>query len=233
MLDLALAFAAGLLTVAAPCILPMLPLILGASVGRSAPLRPLFIVLGFVTAFAGVALAFSLFAEAIGISAGALRTLGVFLIAAFGLLMIFPRLLEVATAPVAGLVNRAADAGQKTGPGHLGGFVLGMTLGAVWTPCAGPVLGSILTLVATAADPARSALLLIAYAAGAGIPMLLIAYGGQYVSGHVRGLARYSRRLQEGFGVLIVLTAVAIHFHYDLAVAAWLAGFYPQGRPGL
>ncbi len=233
MLDLTIAFAAGLLTAGAPCILPMLPLILGTSIGQASPLRPVFIVLGFVTAFAGVALAFAVFADAVGLSQGALRTTSVGLLATFGLLMIWPRALEAATAPLGGLVNQATQIGGAAGASNLGGFVLGMTLGAVWTPCAGPVLGSILTLIATSQDPVQAGSMLFAYALGAGMPMLLIAYGGQQLSLRVRGLARYSRRLQQGFGGLIVITAAAIYLQYDIIAAAWLSSFYPQGRAGL
>jgi cytochrome c biogenesis protein CcdA len=232
-LEFALAFAAGVLTVAAPCILPMLPLILGASVGRSDPWRPVFIVLGFVLAFTVAAAGLTLFAGALGLSPGALRTTAAVLLALFGLLMIWPKALAILTAPLAGLVGRAGAIGHRAGAGPLGGLVLGMTLGLVWTPCAGPVLGSILTLAATARDPAKAAILLAAYALGAGLPMLLIAYGGQYVTTRVRGLARWSRRLQQAFGVLIILTALAIQLQYDVVVSAWLGGLYPSARTGL
>src|SRR3989344_2420607 len=70
------------------------------------------------------------------------------------------------------LASRASQASDKI-PGNLGAFVLGATLGLIWTPCAGPVLGSILTLIATSTDLARAGILLSAYALGAGIPMLL------------------------------------------------------------
>src|SRR5258708_20042244 len=75
-----------------------------------------------------------------------------------------------------GFASRSAG---KGGPrqGNIGGFVLGTTLGLVWTPCAGPVLGSILTIVATSKDTAWASTQLIVYAIGAAIPMLPIAFG--------------------------------------------------------
>ncbi len=102
-----------------------------------------------------------------------------------------------------------------------------MSLGAVWTPCAGPVLASILSLVAKAQDPSWSASLLILYALGAGVPMLAIAYGGQFMRGRVRQLAPYAGRLQQVFGLLVVLTAAAIYFQYDVQAYAWLADASP------
>jgi len=77
-----------------------------------------------------------------------------------------------------------------------------MTLGAVWTSCAGPVLGSILTVVATSNQLGWSAMLL-AYAIGSGVPMLGIAYSGRYVITRVRSFARHAHRLQQGFGIVV------------------------------
>ena len=117
--------------------------------------------------------------------------------------------------------------------GALGGLLLGTTLGLVWTPCAGPVLGSILTLVATSKNIAWASTLLIAYAIGAAIPMLAIAYGGQAATTRVRSLARISPRLQQGFGVVVIAFALAAYFQYDTLIVAWLTGFYPTGQIGL
>ena len=117
--------------------------------------------------------------------------------------------------------------------GNIGGFVLGTTLGLVWTPCAGPVLGSILTVVATSRDTAWAGTLLVVYAIGAAVPMFLIAYGGQAATSRVRGLARFAPKLQQGFGVVVIGFALASYFQYDTLIVAWLTGFYPNGQIGL
>jgi len=103
----------------------------------------------------------------------------------------------------------------------------------VWTPCAGPVLGSILTLIATAPDLSWGAVLLAAYAVGAALPMLAIGYGGRAISERVRSIAPISHRLQQGFGVLVIAFAAATLFDYDTAITAWLSHFYPNGNIGL
>ena len=77
------------------------------------------------------------------------------------------------------------------------------------------------------------ALLLIAYAVGAAVPMLAIAYGGQFVSTRVRSVARVSHRLQQGFGVLVIMFAMAMQFQYDTLLTVWLSNFYPNGQFGL
>ena len=102
-----------------------------------------------------------------------------------------------------------------------------MSLGAVWTPCAGPVLAAILALVVKAQAPAWSAALLAAYALGAGMPMLAIIYGGQAATTRVRLLSRHAHRLQQVFGALVVATAAAIYLQYDVLAYAWASAYFP------
>ena len=71
------------------------------------------------------------------------------------------------------------------------------------------------------------------YATGAAIPMLAIAYGGQYATAHVRGIAPYAQRLQQCFGVLVIGFAVATYFQYDTLITVWLSDFYENGKIGL
>ncbi len=233
MLDIFLALIAGVLTIAAPCVLPMLPILFGASVGRTSRTRPLFIALGFIVSFAILALIFGVFSDLLGLSADTLRDAAVVLLLVFGLLMVWPRPLEWLSMQLNPIVDRFGGAASRAGSGNLGGFVLGMTLGVVWTPCAGPVLGSILTLIATSQRLPHAALLLVVYAIGAGIPMLGIAYGGQYATTRVRRFARYTHRLQQGFGIVVILIAVAIYYQYDTLITVWLSQFYPSGQVGL
>lgn len=158
-----------------------------------------------------------------------LRTSAAIILLGFGLLMIFPAPFEWLTSRLGGLSNSSAT----TDLSNLGGFVLGTTLGLVWTPCAGPVLGSILTVVATSKDTAWASVLLIAYTIGAAIPMLAIAYGGQTVSTRVRSISRIAPRLQQAFGIVVIGFAIASYFQYDTLIVAWLTGFYPSGQLGL
>jgi cytochrome c-type biogenesis protein len=233
MLAAALALLAGILTVAAPCTLPVLPVILGASVGQTSRARPLFIGLGFVTAFSVTALIFSAITQIIGIDQNTLRTSAIALLLVFGFLMLWPLPFEKFSAYAAGLIKRQDQTVVRTYSGNAGGLVLGTTLGLVWTPCAGPVLGSILTLIATSTNVAWEAVLLVVYAIGAAVPMLAIAYGGQFITGRVRGIARISHRLQQGFGALVIAFAIAMYFQYDTILTVWLSNLYLKGQVGL
>jgi cytochrome c-type biogenesis protein len=229
MLDLVLALLAGVVTVAAPCTLPVLPILLGASVGQSGKVRPAMIALGFVMSFSMVALLLSAITRAFDFDPNVLRTGAAVLLLGFGLLMIWPAPFEWLSGRIGGFGGHSAASRQ----GVIGGFVLGTTLGLIWTPCAGPVLGSILTVIATSKDTVWASLLLIVYAIGAALPMLAIAYGGQAVTTRVRSVARVAPRLQQGFGVVVIAFALLSYFQYDTLIVAWLTGFYPNGPIGL
>ena len=229
MLNLVLALLAGVITIAAPCTLPMLPILLGASVGQTSKARPVMIAAGFVLSFSVVALALSAITRVFDFDPNVLRSAAAILLAGFGLLMLWPAPFERLMSRFGSFTGVSVAANQ----GVLGGFVLGTTLGLVWTPCAGPVLGSILTVIATSKDTAWASMLLVTYAIGAAIPMLAIAYGGQAVTTRVRGFARIAPRLQRGFGVVVIGFAALSYFQYDTLIVAWLTHFYPNGQIGL
>jgi cytochrome c biogenesis protein CcdA len=228
MTDLLLALFAGMLTIAAPCTLPVLPILLGASIGRRAGARPVFIAAGFVVSFGFVALALNALATALHFDPDVLRTAGLVLLVIFGALMIWPAAFERLAAG-AGVAPQPFAAA----PTNLGGFVLGTTLGLIWTPCAGPVLGTILTAVATSPDHTHGALLLLTYTIGAALPMLAVAYGGQAISTRLRRVAPYTARLQQAFGVIVIAFALSAFLQYDAVALGWLGQFFPEGRLGL
>ncbi len=221
MLELATALLAGAVTVASPCILPMLPILLGASWGRRDPRRPLLIVLGFVASFATTALVFGVFTRVLGVSQGTVRGIAIGALLLFGVLSLLPRVFERLAGVLAPISDRAARLGQSGGDGPFGGLALGATLGALWAPCAGPVLASILVMIASAPDASRAAPLLLAYAVGTGLPMLAIAYGGQTVSSRIRRLARHGGVIRQAFGLLVIATALAMLWEVDVAAFDW------------
>jgi cytochrome c-type biogenesis protein len=222
-----LALLAGLFTIASPCVLPVMPMLLGSSVERPDRTRPLFIIGGFVVTFAALALTLGAVSAVAHVAQHTVRDAATALLALFGLLRLWPAPFDWLVARMPMPAFGTAGSGQA-GSGNAGGFVLGMSLGAVWTPCAGPVLASILVLVVKAQNLEWSALLLGLYALGAAVPMLAILYGGQYAIRQSRSIARVAPRLQQVFGLFIVLSAAAIYFQYDTLAFAALSTHFPS-----
>jgi cytochrome c biogenesis protein CcdA len=227
LIEAPLALLAGVLTIASPCVLPILPIVLGSTLERVNRARPLFIVTGFVLTFAALGMLLASASQHVVLAQESLRLAGIAILMLTGLLMLWRRPYEWLMAHVGGALHRIGPNAGSDNTGNLGGFLLGMSLGAVWTPCAGPVLASILVLVAQAQNIGWSATLLVLYAIGAGVPMLVIAYGGQFVAQRVRIIARHTHRLQQVFGVLILLTGLAIYLQIDVLLYARLAEVFP------
>jgi cytochrome c biogenesis protein CcdA len=227
MLQFLLAMLAGVVTIGGPCILPLLPIVLGTSTVGRHPLRPVAIVFGFTLTFTGFAVLFSIFGGALGLSPSAWRLLAATIIGLFGLLMIFPKLQAKLLSGLEPMVAKIAPKADPSKNDLWSGLVLGLSLGLVWTPCAGPVLGSILTLIAANQNLAQASALLFAFAIGAGLPMLLIAYGGQAAVTRVKSLSKYTTLIQQIFGVLVILVAIGLATQTDIYIQVYLLERYP------
>lgn len=237
MLQFLFALLAGAVTIAGPCILPLLPIILGTSTVRRHPARPFFIVMGFVASFTVFVIVFATIGRAFHINADLFRQVAAVIVILFGVVMLFPSLQARLFAGLERLIHRVtprvAPTADPTQSGLWSGFLLGASLGLVWSPCAGPVLGSILTLVATSQQLAQTAALLFAYALGAGIPMLAIAYGGQAATTRVHAIARHAAVIQRVFAILIILVGLALFTGAERDVQAWLVTNAPWLFPNL
>ncbi len=221
-------FLAGIFTVLSPCILPVLPAILSAGTTEG-KLRPLGIILGLITSFSFFTLTLTALIEEFGISANILRNLAIFLVFAFGIVMLFPRLSSI----FAKFTYFFASAGQKIQGsrkknGLWSGVILGVALGLLWTPCAGPILAAITTLVATRGISLDAFFLTLSYSIGTGIPLFFIAYGSQKILHSSRFLSKHAEGIRQSFGVLMILLAVALAFHWEMLLEQKLVHYVPQ-----
>jgi cytochrome c biogenesis protein CcdA/thiol-disulfide isomerase/thioredoxin len=201
----------------------MLPTLLGVAAGQRDRWRPLSIVAGFVLAFTAVGALFGVSTHVLGVSQDAVRRAAALTLMLAGGVMIWSGLSERVMARLGSVAGFAHRLCMRDNGGIAGGLLLGATLGALWTPCAGPVLASILALVAQAGDLTAATPLLAAYSLGAGVPMLAIAYGGQALTTRLKPLARHGIRIRQAFGVLVVTTAAAMFMQVDTQAIAWLA----------
>lgn len=223
------AFLAGFVTVLSPCILPVLPALLAAGAGKGR-LRPIGIVLGLILSFTFFTLMLTALVKLTGVSADLLRYVAIALIAGFGVLMIFPSLGErfaKSTAGIASLGQGVEMQSRALGSGLYSGMMLGSALGLVWTPCAGPILAAITTLVATSSATFDALLITLAYGLGAALPMFAIIYGGKRMIDSSHKLSRHTEAIRRGFGILMIAAAMAIAMHYDVVLQQAAVEYLP------
>ena len=193
--SLALTFGAGLASVASPCVLPVLPIILSGTAEEHRS-RPALIVAGIATSFVLMGVVTSLFGSAIGPALPVVeKGFGVMVIA-FGVLL----LANVNLFKNITWVNRI----QAGGRGRWSGLLLGLSMGIVWIPCVGPMLSSVLALVASKGSMASGVALLLVYSLGFAVPMLAVGCGSQALRQRVRLVSSHPVAVRWASGLLLV-----------------------------
>lgn len=222
------AFISGLVTILAPCIWPLLPIIMSSSIAGTGHRRPLGITLGIMLSFGTLTLMISYLISIFKLDPNILRLIAVVVIGFLGLTMLVPPLTALFERGVSKLSGMFSQNPASPNTGFWGGFIAGLTLGIVWSPCAGPILASIATLAATGKVSFEIVLVTIAYVTGIGIPLFAFAYGSQKLILKSRQLSPYTARIQQFFGVIMILTAIAIFTNYDKAIQLKLLDLFPQ-----
>ena len=192
----------GLIAGVSPCVLPVLPALFFGGGATPTARRPLLIVSGLVVSFAVFVLLGSVLLSALHLPDGLLRWAGLVVLALVGLALLFPRVDDILQVPFRRIPGFR--------PGRGGGFVLGLGLGTLYVPCAGPVLAAIALAGTTGRVTGSIVWLTLAFAVGTAIPLLIFATAGQQLG---RRLAAYRRRataFRRVGGVVMVLLAVAL-----------------------
>ena len=203
-------FAAGLIAGISPCILPVLPVVFmagaasrDAAEGVHSWRRPLAIVVGLVVSFSFLVLAGSEVISLLHLPQDILRDVGIALLLIVGLGLLSPRLGHLLERPFARLTGRQPSSAS-------GGLVVGLALGLVFVPCAGPVLATITVLGATHHVNLMTVLVTLSFALGAVIPLLFVAVAGERLVSRVGTLRQHAARLRQIGGVVMIVMAVGI-----------------------
>lgn len=220
MLLIVLAYLGGVLTILSPCILPVLPFVFSRAdqpfVRSGLPL------------LAGMALTFAAVATLAAVGGGWVvaanqygRWLALAMLALFGLTLLLPRLAEHLTRPLVALGNRLSSAAHASGQSRAGSsFLLGIATGLLWAPCAGPILGLVLTGAALHGASVGTTLLLLAYAAGAATSLAIaLLLGGKVFAAMKRSLGA-GDWIRRGLGAAMLGGVVAIGLGLDTGVLA-------------
>ncbi len=221
------AFLSGLVTIAAPCIWPLLPIILSSSILGNDHRRPLGITIGILISFGILTLTISYLVSIFKFDPNILRYIAVGVLLFLGLTMVIPPLTRMVEGWVSGFSGKLGMLGKTTSKDFLHGFITGLSLGVVWTPCAGPILAAIATLAATRTVNLEIVLVTIVYLIGVGIPLFIFAWGGQKIVSKTRVFNKYTGTVQKIFGVIIILTALLIATNYDKVLQVKLLDVFP------
>jgi cytochrome c biogenesis protein CcdA/thiol-disulfide isomerase/thioredoxin len=217
-----LAYVGGVLTILSPCILPVLPFVFARSD------RP-FVNSG-LPLLAGMAVTFALVASLVAFGGGWAvtanqygRIAALVLLAFFGITLLFPALANRLTQPLVALGSRLSESAQQgsaagQGGGALPSFLLGIATGLLWAPCAGPILGLILTGAALQGASIATSLLLLAYAAGAATSLALALLVGGRVFQVMKRSIGAGEWVRRGLGVAVLLSVGAIALGLDTGV---------------
>jgi len=213
----------GLITSLSPCILPVLPIVLAAGMtgsteeGRQVR-RPLLVIAGLVASFSLATLFGSLVLSSLGLPQDSLRDAGIAVLLLVGLGMVIPKLGDLLERPFIRLQRRAVRPGSQ-------GLGLGLALGLVFVPCAGPVLAAIAVVGATHRVGLGAFILTLFFAIGIALPLLAFALAGEQASRRLGIFRRRMREVRLGGGVLMIGIALAIAFNLTDGLQRLVPGY--------
>jgi len=228
-ISFALAFVAGVVSIFSPCVLPLLPVVLGAAASAHRT-GPLALAAGIALSFLTLGLLVAAFGFSLGLDGDMLRAVAAALVVGAGLVLILPPLqlrLALAAAPLGNWLEQSL--GSRVRSGVAGQFGVGLLLGAVWTPCVGPTLGAAAVLASQGRDLARVALTMMSFASGTALALLLFGLASR------QSLTRWRGKLSAGgatgkllLGSALVGTGTLVLAGYDKVVEARLLDLMPD-----
>lgn len=225
--SLGLAFAAGLVAILSPCVLPLLPVVFGTALAEHR-LGPVALATGLAISFLTLGLFVATIGFSIGLDSELFRKVGAALLLAVGVVLTMPSLQSRISLAVSPLGNLASlHEGPRAGLG--GQFVVGLLLGTVWAPCAGPTLGAASMLAAQGRSLGQVAMTMLAFAIGAAVPLLALGFASRESLLRWRG-----RMLSTGttgklvLGLVLIGTAALILSGLDKSVETALVRAMPS-----
>lgn len=228
MLDLILAYAAGLLTLLNPCVLPLLPLIAAGAVARH-PMGPLAMAGGMAVSFTLAGMGAFALTRATGLAQEDITLAAGWVMIIFGLIQLIPQ----AQASFGRLAGAAAGGGtrligQVEGKGLMGEALGGALLGLAWSPCIGPTLGAAIGLAAQGENLGYALAIMVMFSAGAATIMLVLAYGTRsLISSRKALLARLTPHAKTILGWGLIVVGLAIVFQLDRLAEGWALAILP------
>lgn len=228
------AFLAGALTTLSPCVLPILPLIVGAAVKKDR-LAPIFIAAGLAVSFTAVGWSIASFGSFLGLTGEVVRTLGAIALGLFGVAALSERAMAGFSRLIRPLSDRASQRMNRIeGESRRDNFLLGALLGVGWSPCSGPTLGAAVTIAAQQGGGLPSLVTMLLFSLGAVLPLCFVAYGAATFVRKLQGkVLATSGRIKKAFGALMVLLSLAILTGADKWIEAKALEIAPESYSDL
>lgn len=223
-----IALIAGLLTTLSPCVLPLVPILMGSAV-TAHRLGPWALACGVALSFTLAGVLLASVGASLGLNGDTFRQVAASLLIVFGLILLSTRLQALFAAATAGVVGSGNALLSRFTLGGLGGqFVLGLLLGVVWSPCVGPTLGAATTLASEGRNLAQVSLLMAVFGVGASAPLLAIGSLSRATLLRHRGsLNKAGQRGKQVLGIALLLLGALILTHADHRLEAWLLDHSP------
>lgn len=224
-------FIAGLLTTLSPCVLPILPFLLGSALRKNRK-APLYMVLGLATSFVVVGFSLSRFGSLLGLDGDQIRNGSAILLILTSLFFLSNKVQTFISEKLNSFANSGSSVIQKLKldeSSNWDSLILGALLGIIWSPCAGPTLGVAVSLASQKGSSLDALQIMIVYAIGAAIPMLLISYGlRSFFQKNQSRIMKFSENSKVFFGVILLLTGIFILFGLDKSVETFLLNHLPH-----
>lgn len=223
------AYAAGLLTLINPCVVPVLPIVLATALQASRQ-GPLALAAGMSLSFVVLGMAVTLFGHAIGLTPDSLARAGAVVMIFFGVVLLVPQFSQTFSTATAGVATRADSTMDQIDRSTLRGqFFGGLLLGAVWSPCIGPTLGGAISLASQGESLTRATLIMLAFAAGVSSLIVGLGYGARTVLLHHQDLMRrIAAKSGPVMGAVFLLTGLALFFNLHHLIEGWLITALPD-----
>jgi len=227
--NMGLAFIAGILSTLSPCVLPLLPIVLGTAISEHRA-GPVALAAGLALSFVIVGLFVAVIGFSIGLDDGVFRAVAAVLITGIGVVLIVPRFqaqLALAAGPVGGWIEQQSAGFSTSGLG--GQFGVGLLLGALWSPCVGPTLGAASLLAAQGRDIGHVALTMLAFGLGAALPLLLLGILSRETLRHWRDrMLAAGKSGKIAMGLVLVATGILVLTGLDKVFEGYLVEVSPD-----
>ncbi len=228
MMELIFGYLAGLLTLINPCVLPVLPIVLGSAVQANRH-GPLALAAGMGVSFVALGLFVAVAGRAIGLTPELLSQIGAVLMIGFGVILLVPRFangFEMATAGFAARADTRLDDVDQSG--LRGQFLGGILLGAIWSPCVGPTLGGAISLASQGQSILWSGLIMTSFALGIGSIIVALGYGTRgVILRRQASMRRIASAAKPIMGAIFLLVGLMIIFKFNQVIERWLLDVLP------